>query len=150
MSYFSSNSKGLLEAMCVRIKSSSLNRNDTGGISAAATTRPSAFRKLNVAHACSVFRTSTFILYFRMNSIIFLVKAGVVCWPPIPKTRMSIFGSSAVKRLKLASLMSSWLSTFHERTDRGKMAIGPITFMSLLNRKPSWLNELISKPESAS
>jgi len=70
-----------------------------------------------VVLTCSVRRTSTFILYFFMNSMILLERAGGGAWSPMPMIRTSIFGSRVGKRLRLSSLMSSKLFTFQDRTD---------------------------------
>lgn len=88
-----------------------------GGIRAAATTLLSELKKLKVAQACSVFKTSIFILCFLINPRIRLDRSGVAGTSPMPRTSKSILGSKAQNKLKLSSFMSQWLLTFQDSTD---------------------------------
>lgn len=145
----------------------SLNVTFFGGIRAAAMKRLSAFMKLNVVHACvrkksgiqcenvlfltkiifchlmhiaqttSVFKISTLMPYGFMIETILLFNSGVTSTSPVPIIISSSFGSSAKSNCNEFSFISSTDATFHERTVRGNITIGPMILNLLLSRKPS-------------
>jgi hypothetical protein len=61
---------------------------------------------------------------------------------------LPIFGSSRQKSVRESSLTACTLPTFQLKTVRGKMAMGPNTYIPLLSRNPTCNKHLFMIPNS--